>query len=434
MPSHLSQQNFNRIPVLGFVPESSPSPPGNPVDGLIYYDTAAKKLKAYQNGAWVALDTDTNTTYQSGTSALINAGTDGNDRVWSAAQLKAGIQGLIPAAPVTSVAGKTGAVTLVKGDVGLGSVDNTSDASKPVSTAQQTALNLKANNANPTFTGSVTVPAPTAATDAANKQYVDTAIQGLEGKESVRAASVGDLTLSGAQTVDGVALVAGNRVLVKNQTAAPGTEGIYIVQTGAWTRAADADTPAELVAAFVFVEEGTVNGDTGWLNNSNGGVSSFNNTRTWTQFSSAGNPTAGAGLTKTGNVFSISNKGVTAAMMGDNSVDLASAAPTGVLPLAKGGTGSNSLATLRTALDIPVSRMIALPELQPGAWTVVPGLTLPVGHSGAYQLRAIDNLNNYEEVTLDNRFNYINSQIQVRSDVLTNTGDISVAVTYSPVA
>lgn len=61
-----------------------------------------------------------------------------------------------PTAPVTSVAGKTGVVTLVKGDVGLGNVDNTADTAKPVSTAQQTALDLKANLASPTFTGTVT--------------------------------------------------------------------------------------------------------------------------------------------------------------------------------------------------------------------------------------------------------------------------------------
>lgn len=59
------------------------------------------------------------------------------------------------AAPVQSVAGRTGAVTLAKGDVGLGNVDNTADTAKPVSTAQQTALNLKANIASPTFTGTV---------------------------------------------------------------------------------------------------------------------------------------------------------------------------------------------------------------------------------------------------------------------------------------
>lgn len=59
---------------------------------------------------------------------------------------------------VTSVAGKTGAVALVKGDVGLGNVDNTSDVNKPVSTAQQTALDLKANLVSPAFTGNPTAP------------------------------------------------------------------------------------------------------------------------------------------------------------------------------------------------------------------------------------------------------------------------------------
>lgn len=67
--------------------------------------------------------------------------------------------------PVTSVAGKTGAVTLVKGDVGLGNVDNTSDASKPVSTATQTALDAKANLASPTLTGTPTAPTASANTN-----------------------------------------------------------------------------------------------------------------------------------------------------------------------------------------------------------------------------------------------------------------------------
>lgn len=64
-------------------------------------------------------------------------------------------QPTIPTVPVTSVAGKTGAVTLVKADVGLANVDNTADTAKPVSTAQQTALDLKAPLASPTFTGTV---------------------------------------------------------------------------------------------------------------------------------------------------------------------------------------------------------------------------------------------------------------------------------------
>ena len=66
---------------------------------------------------------------------------------------------------VTSVAGKTGVVTLVKGDVGLGNVDNTSDAGKPVSTATSTALGLKADKASPTFTGTPAAPTATPGTN-----------------------------------------------------------------------------------------------------------------------------------------------------------------------------------------------------------------------------------------------------------------------------
>ncbi|WHZ33402.1 fibronectin type III domain-containing protein [Sagittula sp. MA-2] len=88
---------------------------------------------------------------------------------------------------VTSVAGKTGEVVLTKSDVGLGNVDNTPDADKPVSTAQQTALNAKAPLAGPAFTGSVdmsgatsvTVPTPTAGTEATTKTYVDDALSDL---------------------------------------------------------------------------------------------------------------------------------------------------------------------------------------------------------------------------------------------------------------
>ena len=66
---------------------------------------------------------------------------------------------------VTSVAGKTGVVTLVKGDVGLGNVDNTSDINKPVSTATQTALDLKANADNAALTGVPTAPTATVGTN-----------------------------------------------------------------------------------------------------------------------------------------------------------------------------------------------------------------------------------------------------------------------------
>lgn len=84
---------------------------------------------------------------------------------------------------------------VTKAQVGLGSVDNTSDVSKPISTAAQTAFNLKANLASPTFTGTVTVPTPVNTTDAATKTYVDTAA--AAGTPDANSTTKGKLQLAG---------------------------------------------------------------------------------------------------------------------------------------------------------------------------------------------------------------------------------------------
>ncbi|MFN3440838.1 MAG: pyocin knob domain-containing protein [Rhizobium rosettiformans] len=140
--------------------------------------------------------------------------------------------------------------------------------------------------------------------DAATKGYVDAVAQGLSAKASVAAATTGNITLSGTQTVDGVALTAGKRVLVKNQTSAA-NNGIYVVATGAWQRAADANAWAELPGAFVYVDAGTVNGNTGWVCTSDPGGTIGTTAIAFTQFSGAGTYTAGAGLVLSGTQFSI---------------------------------------------------------------------------------------------------------------------------------
>jgi len=153
---------------------------------------------------------------------------------------------------------------------------------------------------------------PTSANQLVRKAYVDAAIQGLDVKPSVRAASTGNLTLSGPQTVDSVVLIAGDRILVKDQSTAS-QNGIYFVAAGAWSRAVDADAAAELSAGtFVFVEEGTVNADTGWVMTTDGAVTLGTTAINWTQFSGAGQVIAGAGLTKTGNTIDL--------VAGDNSL------------------------------------------------------------------------------------------------------------------
>lgn len=108
--------------------------------------------------------------------------------------------------------------------------------------------------------GTLRAASPSGTTDVAVKNTVDGAVQGLSPKASVRAATVGNITLSGAQTIDGVSVVAGNRVLVMSQTT--GSEnGIYVAASGAWSRSADLAAGASAAGIYCFVEEGTVRGD-----------------------------------------------------------------------------------------------------------------------------------------------------------------------------
>ena len=146
---------------------------------------------------------------------------------------------------------------------------------------------------------------PQGAQDAVTKAYVDLTVQGLEPKQSVRAASVATIaTLSGPMTLDGVALVAGDRVLVKDQTTVA-QNGIYVVAAGAWARSTDADVWGELVSAYVFVESGTVNADMGYLATVDPGGTLGTTAVTFVQFTGAGQILAGAGLTKSGNTLDV---------------------------------------------------------------------------------------------------------------------------------
>jgi hypothetical protein len=175
------------------------------------------------------------------------------------------------------------------------------------------------NKAGDTMTGTLNmgnnqitnVASPTAGSDAANKNYVDAAVTGLSWKEVVRVATTVNGTLATAfangQVVDGVTLITGDRILIKNQTN-PTENGIYIVQaSGAPVRATDADTGAELVGAAAFVAEGTVNTDTGWVQVTPTPITIGTSNIVFNQFTGSGTYTAGTGLTLTGNTFSLTS-------------------------------------------------------------------------------------------------------------------------------
>jgi len=174
--------------------------------------------------------------------------------------------------------------------------------------------------------------------DAATKNYVDAMKQALDIKDSVRAATTANITLSAAQTIDGVAVVVGDRVLVKNQTLGQ-ENGIYIVGTVAWNRSSDADLSSEVTAGmFTFVEEGTDNGDSGWVLTTNGAITLGTTPLAFSQFSGAGQITAGAGLTKTGNTIDVGTASTSRIVVNTDNIDLAT---TGVSAATYGNTGFN---------------------------------------------------------------------------------------------
>jgi len=144
----------------------------------------------------------------------------------------------------------------------------------------------------------------------ATKSYVDGLKQGLDTKDSVRVATTANITRSGTQTIDGVSVQANDRVLVKDQS--DGSEnGIYVASASGWSRASDADADVEVTAGlYVWVEEGTVNGDQGWILTTNDDITLDSTSLTFTQFTGTGQITAGTGLSKSGNTLNVGSLGV----------------------------------------------------------------------------------------------------------------------------
>lgn len=180
-----------------------------------------------------------------------------------------------------------------------------------VTSALQTQVDAKVAKGGDTMTGLLTLSAdPSAALHAATKQYVDSVAAGLDVKPSVRLATTANITLSGEQTIDGV-LTASSRVLVKNQTTTS-ANGIYVSASGAWTRATDMDAWAEVPGAFVFVEQGTLYADTGWVCTADLGGTLGSTAITWSQFAGAGTYTTdGQGIELTGTQLALELDGAT---------------------------------------------------------------------------------------------------------------------------
>ena len=216
-----------------------------------------------------------------------------------------------------------------------------------------TAIQVTASSAKLTLTPDTKIEGlaqPTAESGVATKAYVDSYLEGLDIKESCQVATTANIAnFPSVTSVDGETLVNNDRVLVKDQTTGS-QNGIYKFTLTSTTlaRADDMAIGTDAAGSFTFIEKGTVNGDKGFTcTDSKGSAEVDTNSLTFTQFSGAGQITAGAGLTKSGDTISISDGGVTNAMMHDEAINtdqiVANAVTTA--KIADGAVGSSQLAS-----------------------------------------------------------------------------------------
>lgn len=367
MPKFVSNVDLNKNELRYAVIQVLSTAPSTPLEGQIYYNSVNQTILVCTTGgaspAWKDLGRQGTVTSVSGTSpisvsngtttpaisisaadgsnagsmssahyTLVNNATDANTASTIVKRDASGnfTAGTITAALSGNVTGNvTGDVT---GTVSSLSNHDTGDLAEGTN-LYYTDTRVRANRLDqmsaPTASVSLNsqkitgLADPTEAQDAATKAYVDAARSGLDVKQSVRAATTENITLSGTQTVDGVSLIATNRVLVKNQSTAS-ENGIWVVSASTWSRATDADSDAEVTAGlFTFVEEGTDNGNSGFVLTTDNPITLGTTGLTFAQFSGAGQITAGSGLSKDGNTLNVNVVADRTAITSD-AVDIAS--------------------------------------------------------------------------------------------------------------
>jgi len=262
--------------------------------------------------------------------------------------------------------------TLVAADIPTLTASKISDFDTQVrvSTLNQMAVPTTAVNFNSQRITSLADPV--GSQDAVTKAYADALIATGNNKGTVRVASTANVNISlPGGTLDSVTLIANDLILLKDQTTAS-ENGLYVWSSARTplVRAGNANASAEVKAGlFVFVSEGTVNGNNGYTLTTDEPITLGTTALVFTQTSGAGQIIDGAGLTKTGNTLNVigtSNRitvnadsvDIASTYVGQTSITTLGTITTGswngsAIPIANGGTGSNSAATARAALVVP---------------------------------------------------------------------------------
>lgn len=355
MPTFVVALDMTRHEVQNAYTQRLPTAPSTiPADeGLRYFDSATK-LERYWNGTrWVSLNDTINVSNITGLGALATLNQVGSAEIVDGSIVN------IDIAPGAAIALSKLAVDPLDraNHTGTQLANTISNFDAQVRTSR---LDQMAPPTGPVdFAGQriTSVAAPSAGTDAANKSYVDGVASGLDVKDSVRAASTANVTIAApGTTIDGVTLVAGNRVLLKNQTA-PAENGIYVWNGAAvpMTRATDADTSVEVTnGMYCLVTAGTTQAATGWILTTADAIVLGTTGLAFTQFSAASAAYIGTAnrITVTGNVIDIAGTYV-----GQASITTVGTIGTGTwqgtaVGIAYGGTGATTAAGARANLGV----------------------------------------------------------------------------------
>jgi hypothetical protein len=383
--SFLTGLNLNKNELLNARIQNLQNAPSSPVAGQIYYDTDTNQITLWNGTAWVSLATggDVSTLITNAINALTTSDIEeGTNLYFTDERAQDAVANAIAAGTHSNItityddstnkftfAAENGVADSTTTDLAEGTNLYFTDERAQDAVGNAVGTGLSYNDT----TGAISVNTSTIATTS----YVDGLVQGLSVKDSVRAATAvaGTLATSfeNGDTVGGVTIATGDRILIKNQATAT-ENGIYVVNaSGAPTRAADADPVASELekGSYVLVTDGTY-AATGWV------VTAYSSgATTWTQFSAANEYTAGTNIAIAGNAISFD----------------------GILPIANGGTNANTAAGAKTSLGFTTKYAENNTLLQPASnvvtWVVTHGMASRDVNVQVYELST------YEQVEVD---------------------------------